>query len=95
MVGHHKKINVQKLPTNVFGNILKKKFEFTEDHNFHWDTVRSCIKAKEFQVVALSIDDELNVLFHIKDRNISDTGVDGIGAAIKIAITEFRETWRP
>ena len=90
-----KKDMKKKSATNVFGNILKQKFKFTEEHNFHWDNIRCCVKVKDFQVVAISMDEDMNVKFHIKLRNINDCGVTLLKEAIEEAIVEFNKAWVP
>ena len=90
-----KKDHKKKAATNVYGNILKQKFAFSEDQNFHWDNVRACVRVKDFQVVSISIDDDSKISFHIKDRNINDCGVALLKEAIEAAITEFRKVWIP
>ena len=90
-----KKDHKKKAATNVFGNILKQKFAFSEDQNFHWDCVRACVRVKDFQVVPISIDDDSKINFHIKDRNINDCGVALLKEAIENAISEFRKVWMP
>ena len=90
-----KKDMKKKSATNVFGNILKQKFKFEEEHNFHWDNIRCCVKVKDFQVVAISMDEEMNVKFHSKIRNINDCGVALLKEAIDEAIVEFHKAWVP
>ena len=90
-----KKDMKKKSATNVFGNILKQKFKFVEEHNFHWDNIRCCVKVKDFQVVAISMDEDMNVKFHIKFRNINDCGVALLKEAIEEAIVEFNKAWVP
>ena len=85
----------KKSATNVFGNILKQKFKFAEEHNFHWHNIRCCVKVKDFQVVAISMDEGMNVKFHIKFRNINDCGVALLKEAIEEAIVEFNKAWVP
>ena len=90
-----KKDMKKKSATNVFGNILKHKFKFGEEHNFHWGNIRCCVNVKDFQVVAISMDEEMNVKFHPKIRNINDCGVALLKEPIDEAIVEFHKAWVP